>query len=371
MTVKTIGIIGNLSCYGGVQTCIISLIKALNRKGITPLLITNVTVNSKIIREQQLKLEVLHHEYSLSWSKYQKWKFLRGFRELIYFFKTSWIQQPLDFMYVFVPGIINDAKIPCLYYTSMTSRSPMSLNPGKLNKLKLFLYDHLTKYWAPVYDIQPHNQYVINSHYTAELFHEVYKARIPVVFPPVSFQAGSLTKPAPVSVNKVVFFSRIIPEKRPELFIQLAKQHPTLEFSLVGSYDSMEYVNSLKRSCAEDSINNVYWHIDTPRIQMETILEESDVYVFPAKNEHFGITTVEAIFKGVIPFVHDSGGQREIVPVEHLRFNDQNFLMKFNELVKCNATQLKQYQFDVFNNSNKFQEQHFQQALIKYLALPQ
>lgn len=45
---------------------------------------------------------------------------------------------------------------------------------------------------------------------------------------------------------------------------------------------------------------------------------------YPAKQEHFGITTVEAMSAGAVPVVHDSGGQQEIVThgVDGLRWHD-------------------------------------------------
>jgi glycosyltransferase involved in cell wall biosynthesis len=60
---------------------------------------------------------------------------------------------------------------------------------------------------------------------------------------------------------------------------------------------------------------------DPTEDQVAGLMARHLVFVFPARWEHFGIVTVEAIRAGLLPIVHDSGGQREIVPTKELRFS--------------------------------------------------
>jgi alpha-1,2-mannosyltransferase len=50
------------------------------------------------------------------------------------------------------------------------------------------------------------------------------------------------------------------------------------------------------------------------RETLKQLLACSRVYLHSKKNEHFGISIVEAMSLGCIPVVHDSGGPKEFVP---------------------------------------------------------
>ncbi len=66
---------------------------------------------------------------------------------------------------------------------------------------------------------------------------------------------------------------------------------------------------------------------------MKQILLSSQFYMHNLRNEPFGISTVEAIAAGCIPLVHNSGGQKEIVPIELLRFEDaEDAIQKFGNI---------------------------------------
>ena len=53
---------------------------------------------------------------------------------------------------------------------------------------------------------------------------------------------------------------------------------------------------------------------------MKAALRGAAFFLHTMRDEPFGMSTVEAIAAGCIPVVHDSGGQREVVPLDHLRF---------------------------------------------------
>jgi glycosyltransferase involved in cell wall biosynthesis len=68
----------------------------------------------------------------------------------------------------------------------------------------------------------------------------------------------------------------------------------------------------------------VFFHFNAAREEMRELYRRaaiywhatgygSDVNRYPAKQEHFGISTVEAMTAGAVPVVYASGGQREIV----------------------------------------------------------
>jgi glycosyltransferase involved in cell wall biosynthesis len=54
--------------------------------------------------------------------------------------------------------------------------------------------------------------------------------------------------------------------------------------------------------------------------QITDALSGARVYLHSKRFEHFGITAIEGIAHGCVPIVHDSGGQREVVPFAELRY---------------------------------------------------
>jgi len=91
-------------------------------------------------------------------------------------------------------------------------------------------------------------------------------------------------------------------------------------FYLAGGagYGDAEYVNGLKAQAKGYPIEILP---NLPFNNLKKLYSESSIYwhasgydeVDPAKMEHFGITTVEAMASGCVPIVINMGGQKEIV----------------------------------------------------------
>ncbi len=110
--------------------------------------------------------------------------------------------------------------------------------------------------------------------------------------------------------NLVITVGRIAPEKRMELFLELARKLPELSFAIVGSIASEKESHLVKlREVAPPNVTFVI----SPLRKVKDILGRAKVYVHTALNEHFGITIVEAMAAGCVPVVHNSGGPMEIV----------------------------------------------------------
>jgi alpha-1,2-mannosyltransferase len=111
----------------------------------------------------------------------------------------------------------------------------------------------------------------------------------------------------------VITVGRISPEKRMEIFLEIARRLPRLRFAIIGSVaqDQELYYRRLR----EHSPTNVSFTI-APLRKARDIMADAKIYVHSAKNEHFGITIVEAMAGGCVPVVNDSGGPREIVSTD-------------------------------------------------------
>jgi glycosyltransferase involved in cell wall biosynthesis len=108
----------------------------------------------------------------------------------------------------------------------------------------------------------------------------------------------------------VITVGRMAPEKRMGLFLEMARRLPNVTFAIIGSIsaEKSSYYDSLKAAAP----SNVSF-IVSPLRKVRELLGKAKVYVHCARNEHFGITIVEAMAAGCVPVVNDSGGPREIV----------------------------------------------------------
>jgi glycosyltransferase involved in cell wall biosynthesis len=74
------------------------------------------------------------------------------------------------------------------------------------------------------------------------------------------------------------------------------------------------------------------------------LLKKSKYFIHTRKNEHFGISIAEAIAAGCIPLVHNSGGQKEIVPLDELRFDSiDEAIEKFKTISDSDEDKYRNY----------------------------
>jgi glycosyltransferase involved in cell wall biosynthesis len=362
-----VGIFFSLASYGGVQSCIISLTRGLNSIGIIPDLISDRPIKESIVTEQHIRLQHVPVKFSISRGLAQ-WlsRYLSGAIDILYHFKTSWLQDKYDFIYIFQPNIIIDNNMDYIYYLSMSPRASGYSKKKLRSRIKFILYDHFICHFLSVYDFSERaSKSVINSKYTESFFFSSYGKHLKVVYPPILI-------PDPAGINDEIknttlFFSRITPSKRPDIFLSLAAKFPEQQFIMIGGCDDYGYLSYLKEIIHQKNILNTQIYTNLPHDQVFNHMKEAKFYVFTAINEHFGMTTAEAMAHGAIPFVHNSGGQREIVPWEFLRFDDPDMILKFSDLLKMNQFQLQDIRRDVSQHVQQFSEKVFISNMLSYL----
>ena len=147
------------------------------------------------------------------------------------------------------------------------------------------------------------------SDYTREFVKETWRRDSTTLYPPCPVDLYSGLRDDPKE-NLVITVGRIGPEKRMELFLEIARRMLHVKFAIIGSVseDKKSYSDMLKKAAP----SNVSFVL-APLRKVKDILGRAKVYVHSALNEHFGITIVEAMAAGCVPVVHNSGGPREIV----------------------------------------------------------
>lgn len=168
------------------------------------------------------------------------------------------------------------------------------------------------------------NLAICNSYFTDQVIKNEWPIKTEVVYPPVEVEAIKPLKKKKQILNVGRFTSFTKSKKQEAMvgsFIELYKTGKIngWSFHLAGSVEGDEgYVTQLKEMAKGFPVefypniafadlvklygqSCIYWHAAG--------LGEDD----PAKMEHFGITTVEAMAGGCVPIVINKGGQTEIV----------------------------------------------------------
>lgn len=367
---KKIGIFFPLHEYGGVQTCVISLIKGLNRKGIIPYIIWEKEPDTKILEENNIKVNYEKVKFTVSRDLINKMpNFIRYLLVPFTQIKASNLKNKYDFIFLFNHTFLNDLNINYFYFISGPPFLPQLFPQKGISRLRYKLFEKIYKLFikpfAPVYEFHYDiEKCSMNSKYTADMFYEAYNKNIEVIYP-----SNFIEKNHQIGFENrqgVLFLSRIVPYKRPQLLFELAKKYKDLNFYIVGSVNSerQNFLAELKQLKDNYKLNNINFIINKDYSTIKSYLSKCKYYVFPAKDEHFGITTVEAIMNGLIPFVHNSGGQKEIIDLEDLRFNDEEFIIKFDQIFNFSDEKLIEIQNYFYEHSNKFSEETFIRKLL-------
>lgn len=101
--------------------------------------------------------------------------------------------------------------------------------------------------------------------------------------------------------NFVLFVGRNHRQKRPELFIELAKKYPDMEFVMIG-----------RGIPGLDTPRNVYKFDPVDHEMCLGAMANARVVVAPSKYESFGLVALESLAIGTPTIISDSGGHKEL-----------------------------------------------------------
>jgi alpha-1,2-mannosyltransferase len=185
----------------------------------------------------------------------------------------------------------------------------------------------------------------------------------------------TLYPPCPIDLYKnlkgpkddlVITVGRISPEKRMNLFLEIAMKLPSVKFVVIGSVprDGESYCQRLKEIAPPNAS-----FVISPLRKVRDLLGRAKLYVHCARNEHFGITIVEAMAAGCVPVVHDSGGPREIVTDEvGYRWSFvEDAVTEISSVIHDEGLRRK-LSIGAIARAEEFRPEAFEQGLAKVLA---
>ena len=199
---------------------------------------------------------------------------------------------------------------------------------------------------------------ITNSHFTADKYKRVYGIPADIVIYPPCIESVDLDT---FSGEGVVSLGSFHPNKRQLFQLRIAKQLPEISFTLIGSSASSDYYHRCMKYINNHNIKNVTLKRDASSRDVNKALKENKIFLHSMQQEPFGISTVEALNAGCIPVTHDSGGQREIVSDETLRYTTETECIK--AINKINNEYYRPNTDEIRNNLKKFTFPHFRNEL--------
>ena len=222
-------------------------------------------------------------------------------------------------------------------------------------------------YYLYTKNLESYNKKLIlaNSYFTSKAIKASMGIAAKVLYPPVPnavFEKASTTQTIHRE-NLVVTIARFGVGKV-ELVPEIA--HLTdkrIKFCLIGLAHDLNVVQEVKRRIKKLNLEGrVIIITNASRQDIKAFLDRSKIYLHTMKMEHFGISIAEAMARGCLPVVHDSGGAPEFVPDEY-RYRTPQEAAKIIEQEISEWTPEKAEK--MMNIAERFSEKNFAKRFIE------
>jgi glycosyltransferase involved in cell wall biosynthesis len=143
--------------------------------------------------------------------------------------------------------------------------------------------------------------------------------------------------------------------------------------SVAEDIDSLKYMLKLIKSAAGFPI---YFHMNVPFAELKELFNNASIYwhatgwgsdasIHPEKQEHFGISTVEAKSAGAVPVVINSAGQKETITQgeDGYLWNNKEQLLSFTKQIASNSTSRSALSKRVVTSARQFNKISFEKTL--------
>lgn len=353
----------DMEAYGGTVLCSILTIEAFNEKGIIPDVYAFGQGREAVICQRHGK-QIKFNFKRLMIKTGSKFALYRG-----YFKNFGMIGKKYDFVYDFsnvFPLNTNHGRY--FFYIHYPEFLVLQLVEKYTKGFwkwyilpKILLFDKIQKYRLTATKIQ----LGCNSQFIHDSIYETTGRKVSVIYPPIRlnlFQSNQTIREGIVTV------SRFSPEKRQIDQVKIAKALANagrdINWKICGSVSSARYYEKIANYIKKEKLNNIELLPNIMLPDLINLMKRSVFYFHTMHNEHFGIATAEAIASGCVPIVHDSGGQREVVPFPELRFRTiEEAVKKTNRLIHSSDVIIK-YRNLLQEHIKNFSEEKFKKEMI-------
>ena len=212
----------------------------------------------------------------------------------------------------------------------------------------------------------------VNSKFIQGLVRDVYGIESTVLYPGFLLNGdsnvGTKWEDRPF---RFVAVGRIAPDKDYvgllDVFKALSVEFPQARFLIVGKVGDSTYYAKLQKK-ARTLAGRLEIVTDASREELHALLRTSKFFIHGKEYEHFGIGILEATHAGCIPFVHDSGGQREIVTPQVLRYRTVDDIVVAVDRMCGHEEERDGILAELQASLSRFRKSSFMQALDRLLG---
>jgi len=357
-----------LASLGGGERVAASLIEALNKSGVVPDVYTTSPVKLSYLQDfygKEIKCKLhaimpfavrlfgIYHRLIASLNSFT----LTGYDAVV---NTTGIYTPLFFKSVI--------KRYLLYvYSPIVPTQPFAVKQYSKYERSLFWKIYFQPYQNIIKSSIKNlgdTELIAVSDFTKWRIKKYWNKPSVTIYPPVDIETFSQVFEK-TDRDGVISIGRFSPEKNHVLQLEIAKQLPNLTFRICGSAKTPYYwrwYQHVKAKAEELDLKNVEFYPNIPFKKLIELIGESKFFLHSMFYEDFGLTTCEAVAGGCIPCVHNSGGQKEVVPYKFLRFNNVKEAVKI--LSGSYPSSLRE---DLFKHIQQFREENFQNQMLKVI----
>lgn len=205
---------------------------------------------------------------------------------------------------------------------------------------------------------------IANSNYTKEKLDELFGKKAKVIFPPVKLKRSNIINS---KKSGIITIARYSMEKNLEFNLDVIKEL-NVSYKIFGNAEfpsQLKYYNHLLKQI--ENRKEIELFCNSKRELIEKYLNSSKV-CFQSSKETFGISVIEGIMAGCIPIVPDNTANRETVPIDELRYkeNDKNDAKKKIESALRND--YDEYLLELQIHAKTFSEENFQKEIMDYIS---
>ena len=207
-------------------------------------------------------------------------------------------------------------------------------------------------------------QLIANSNYTKKTINDLFKKDSEIIFPPVKIKEINIKNS---TKSGIITIARYSPEKNLEFNLKVIKKF-NVSYKIFGNtkfLTQINYYNYLQKITKNEKQIELF--CNSERNVIESSLNSSKVY-FQSSKETFGISVIEGIMTGCIPIVPDNTANKETVPIDELRYRENDKNDARNKIEAALQGDFDKYLIELQEHVKKFSEENFQKNIISYLV---
>lgn len=213
-----------------------------------------------------------------------------------------------------------------------------------------------------------------NSRWTADLLRSKMGVEAEVVYPPVAVPQDRPGRPPEEREPGFLSIGRVAPDKKflrnVEILAQVRERGHDVHYHVVGGtpdWTGRTYRRRVRERAKRHDFLTVEGRVS--REQLRLMLRSHRYGIHGMEREHFGMAVAEMVASGILPFVPDSGGQREVVGEEEMLTYDgtEDAVEKIDRVLSDPATE-RRLRRSLAENSSRFAAGRFREQMRAVVA---